>query len=82
MTTMNNNYVRRIQYYKKLNKKYLLATAISVFIAIISVSLSVYCLYDRYYLVDKIIQQQDDIDRYKAELANFSRKEIEQDDTL
>ena len=43
-------------------------------VSIVSVSISIYCIYDRTQITNRVAEQHEDIERYKSELAEISKE--------
>lgn len=57
---------------KRELKLYKAIILVLVAVSVISASISIYCIYDRVQLTDKIAEQHEDIERYKGELAQVN----------
>ena len=66
---MKNNYIKRLQRYKREIKIYQTIIIVLALVSVISASISICCIYDRAELAGRIAEQTEDIERYKGELA-------------
>lgn len=66
---MKNNYIKRLQRYKREIKIYQKIIIVLALVSVISAGISICCIADRVQLTGRIAEQTEDIERYKGELA-------------